>query len=81
MALEPTAVGVLAGIVLGLRFKVLILVPALAAATLYGVVAGIARDDHFWSIVWTVIVLGIAIQVGYFAGIFIRAAITWIASR
>src|SRR5258707_14834069 len=65
----------LAGIALGLRYKVLILVPAVTLAMIFATIIGVARADHFWSIVLAMVVLGTAVQFGYLAGIAIRAAV------
>jgi len=65
----------LAGIALGLRYKVLILVPAVTLAMIFAMIIGVARADHFWSIVLAMVVLGTAVQFGYLAGIAIRAAV------
>ena len=74
MAFELAIVGVLVGIALGLRFKVLILVPAVALATAFAMIVGIARTDHIGSIVLVMVIAGTAVQFGYLAGIAIRAA-------
>ena len=65
----------LAGIALGLRYKVWILVPAVTLAMIFAMIIGVARADHFWSIVLAMVVLGTAVQFGYLAGIEIRAAV------
>ena len=65
----------LAGIALGLRYKVLILVPAVTLVMIFAMIIGVARADHFWSIVLAMVVLGTAVQFGYLAGIAIRAAV------
>jgi hypothetical protein len=65
----------LAGIALGLRYKVLILVPAVTLAMIFAMIIGVARADHFWSVVLAMVVLGTAVQFGYLAGIAIRAAV------
>jgi hypothetical protein len=81
MAIEIIVVGVFAGIALGLRYKVLILVPAVACAMAIAVVMGIVRADHFWSIALAMVALAGAIQFGYLVGIFMRAAIGSICAR
>ncbi len=73
-------ISVVVGVVLGLRYKVLILVPAVMFAMLLAIIVGVARADSFWSIVLTTAVLGTAIQLGYLAGAVIRAAIASIRS-
>ena len=75
MALDMLAVSALAGIVLGLRFKVMILVPAITLAMLLAATAGIARAYPFWSIVMAIILVGSAVQIGYFVGVVMRAVI------
>jgi len=72
MMLDILTIGVLAGIILGLRFNVLILVPALTVASLIAAVAGIANGDSFWLIVVAIVLLGTAIQIGYLFGIVLR---------
>ena len=58
----------LIGITLGLRFKVLILVPAAILASAVTLGAGIVYDDSWLSILLTT-VLGIAtLQMGYLVG-------------
>ena len=74
MTLELAIVSVLAGIMLGLRYKVLILVPAVFVATIFAMTVAIARGDHFWSITLAMAIPGTAVQLGYLAGLVIRAA-------
>jgi hypothetical protein len=80
MALELTIISIVAGIVLGLRYKVMVLVPAVMFVMVFGVIIGVARADGFWSIVLTAAVLGTAVQLGYLVGVAFRAAIEWIRS-
>jgi hypothetical protein len=75
MTLEMATIGLLAGIALGLRYKVLILVPAVSLAMISAIIIGVGRTDHFWSIVLVMVILGTAVQLGYLAGIAIRAAV------
>jgi len=75
MAFELAIVSVLAGIALGLRYKVLILVPAVTLAMIFAMMVAIARGDHFWSIILVMAIPGTAVQFGYLAGIVIRAAV------
>ncbi len=74
MTLELAIISVLAGVALGLRYKVVILVPAVTLAMIFAMIVGIARADHFWSIILATVMLGTAVQFGYLAGIAIRAA-------
>ena len=75
MAFELALVGVVVGIVLGLRYKVFVLVPAVSLAIMFAVMSGIARGDRVWSILLAMAILGTAVQFGYLAGIMIRAAV------
>src|SRR5215467_4248629 len=75
MAFELAIIGVVVGIVLGLRYKILILVPAVLFAMILAIAVGVGRADSFWSIVLTTIALVIAVQLGYLAGLVIHAAI------
>jgi hypothetical protein len=60
--------GFLAGMLLGQRFKVLILLPAIGVAAIIATCAGIASGDHFWSIVLLAVWLAVALQIGYLIG-------------
>jgi hypothetical protein len=73
--MELTVIGILVGIALGLRYKALILVPAITLAAIFALIVGLARADSFWSIVWTVVTVVSTVQLGYLAGIGIHAII------
>jgi hypothetical protein len=75
MAFELAIVSVLAGIGLGLRYKVLILVPAVTLAMIFAMIVAIVRGDHFWSIILVIAIPGTAVQLGYLVGIAIRATV------
>ena len=75
MALELVTVRVLAGIAFGLRYKVVILMHAVALVMMFAMIVAIGRGDHFWSIILAMAIPGTAVQLGYLAGIVIRAAI------
>lgn len=75
MTLGSIILSVLAGTALGLRYKVLILVPAVAVAVLLAVIIGIGRADSLGSVALATVILGAAVQFGYLAGVAIRAAI------
>lgn len=74
MALQLAIIGVLGGVVLGLRFKVFVLAPAIALAMIFVVAAGVAHGDAWGSIVLAMVILGTAVQFGYLTGIAIHAA-------
>jgi hypothetical protein len=76
MAIDVAVIGGVVGIVLGLRYKVLILVPAVMLATLSSILVGVAHADRFWSIALMTVELIIAVQLGYLAGIVTNAVIT-----
>jgi hypothetical protein len=64
--------GVLIGAVLGLRFKVFVLVPVICGASAVVVIGGIARGDTLWRLAFTMVVIATALQMGYFLGNVIR---------
>ena len=57
------------GILLGLRFKVLILLPASLGALLGVICAGVVRADSPWNVGLSAAVAIACLQVGYLAGI------------
>lgn len=69
----------IAGMVLGQRFKVLVLLPASSFALIIVVVAGIANAETGWSIALQSAAGLISLQIGYIAGIALRHSL--IASR
>jgi hypothetical protein len=75
MTLELAIISMLAGIALGLRYKVFVLVPAVTLAMIFAAMGGIAHGDRLWSILLAMAILGTAVQFGYLAGITIRAAV------
>jgi hypothetical protein len=63
------------GVGLGLRFKVLVLVPAIGIAEMFALIVGIARGESFWSIVLAMVIAGAAMQLGYLIGIFLATRV------
>jgi hypothetical protein len=63
---------VIVGMTLGQRFKVLILVPAIAIALLIAVGAGIAHADGPGMIILSSVLSLVGLQIGYLAGTGIR---------
>jgi hypothetical protein len=61
-------VGAIAGIMLGLRFKVLILVPAILLATAVITVTGTVRGHELSVIALTLFGTGASLQIGYMVG-------------
>jgi hypothetical protein len=73
--IESAVIRIVAGIALGLRYRVVILVPAVSLVVTFAVIVGIARGDHFWSIILAMVIVGTEVQLGYLVGIAIRGAI------
>src|SRR5215831_6879523 len=63
----------------GLRYTILILVPAILFAIISAITVGVVRADSFWSIGLMTVALVTAVQLGYLAGVVLRAAIRIIA--
>ena len=61
-----TMISFLVGVVLGLRFKVFILVPAIGSALAMVAVNG--AGDGTWKLVGTMIVVATSLQLGYVGG-------------
>ena len=60
----------LVGAVLGQRFKVQVLIPAMALGVTAA--AGLAHASTFWQILGAVLVATTSLQIGYLAGVGIR---------
>ncbi len=65
-------ISLLVGMVLGRRFKVLVLVPAIALTLMLTIGTGIVRADALWAIVATAVATIASLQIGYLAGTGIR---------
>jgi hypothetical protein len=63
---------IIIGALLGLRFKVFVLVPAIAigSATTFGI--GMAHNNSLWSIVLAMVLAVSALQMGYLGAVVIR---------
>ena len=68
----------LIGAMLGLRFKIYVLVPATSLSVLAIFSAGIAHSDGYWSILLTATFAMAALQIGYLAG---SAVIGFVVAR
>jgi hypothetical protein len=62
------ALGVLTGVLLGLRFTILILVPAIIVVWVFTISIDIVGGMGFWWIALDLFVVSIALQVGYVVG-------------
>jgi hypothetical protein len=71
----------LIGTLLGLRFKVLILVPAIALCSPVTLAIGLAHNDSVWFILFDTVLAATTLQVGYLTGAIIRFAITAMCLR
>jgi hypothetical protein len=63
------------GVVLGLKFKILALVPAITASFLAVLAQGIAQSDSIWRISVAIVIAVLGLQIGYVAGLSVREAI------
>jgi hypothetical protein len=65
----------LLGAFLGIKFRVLILIPALGAILLTVVAIGIAHADAVWAILITLAAAVSSLQIGYLGGAIIQYAL------
>jgi hypothetical protein len=73
-------VGCVGGCVLGPRFKVLILVPAVVFGLTIAAAAGVAHGDGAWPIAWKMVVTATSLQFGYFAGLSVQLMIAVVSA-
>jgi hypothetical protein len=78
--LELATTGVIAGAMLG-RYKVMALITTVIFIIILTPVVGAARADRPWSVLSMMVVLVVALEVGYLVGIAIREAAQAIAAR
>ena len=71
-----TMTAILAGAVLGLRFKILVLVPASVVGSAATLGATIAQGGGLWFLVLALVLVISALQIGYLSGAFIRSVTT-----
>jgi hypothetical protein len=64
------ALSALAGMAIGLRFTVFMTLPATMAAMTASAVIAINGGVHTGTFAWSVVLSGLAVQVGYFCGSF-----------
>jgi uncharacterized membrane protein len=71
------AIGSIAvGAVLGFRFKVLILFPAMVFALFVTAAVCIAHGESLWKTALTLVLVAIGVQVGYLAGTAVHLVVT-----
>jgi len=69
------AAAILIGTLLGLRFKVLILAPAMALGSPVTLAIGLVYNDSVWLVLFAMVLAAAALQVGYFTGAIIRVVV------
>ena len=74
MALTTIGIFFLIGATLSVRFKFLILFPAIGLATVGTAAVGIAHGDSVGAVMLTIALIAVALQVGYLLGLITRAA-------
>jgi membrane protein DedA with SNARE-associated domain len=65
-------VSLLVGVVLGQRFKVIVLIPATAIVLVLAVATGVTPAQTAWSIILMVAAAATSMQIGYLIGIGVR---------
>ncbi len=71
----PIFLAFLIGAVLGMRFKVLILIPAIGLAWIVILAAGIARSDSISAILIATVLASTCLQIGYLCGTVTRYSV------
>jgi hypothetical protein len=67
-----STISLVVGVVLGLQFKVLILVPAIGIAAAIIAASGFANGESLWHLALAIAVAAISVDAGYFGGIVVR---------
>jgi hypothetical protein len=75
MTLTTFGIVFLVGATLSVRFKILILLPAIGLAVVGTAVVGIAHGDRVGAVMLTIALTATALQVGYLFGLVTRAVI------
>ena len=71
-------ISTLVGAVFGLRFKVLIMLPAIGCALPLILGIGLTRGDDAWSILLAMVLAATALQLGYLFGAVTRFFTVWV---
>jgi hypothetical protein len=79
--LQIATISVLIGMVLGQRFKVLVLVPLLLLTLFAAVIAACARLEPGWTIAETAGSVIVGLQVGYVLGLSVRQLMVRVRAR
>jgi hypothetical protein len=75
MALTTFGIFFLTGATLSVRFKVLILFPAIGLAVVSAGAVGIGHGDHVGGVLLTIALVAATLQIGYLFGLIARAVI------
>jgi hypothetical protein len=62
----------LAGVALGQRFKVMVLMPGIAIVLVLAVGSGVTHAQTAWSIILTAVLAAVCLQIGYLTGLFVH---------
>jgi hypothetical protein len=66
------AMCLLVGVVLGFRFKVFVLIPAIAALSFLMAISGAIAGHTLWQIAISIVLFAALLQVGYLCGVLLR---------
>jgi hypothetical protein len=78
MAYTSFTIFLLIGAALGLRFRFLILIPAICLTIICIAGGGIAQADRIGTMILTIVLVSTALQIGYLFGVVTRGAIAWL---
>lgn len=73
-------VSLLVGAVLGLRYKVFVLIPAMSVGLIAAVATGVADGLNGWSIFFAVVLVSLGLQLGYLGGAASHLIFGWVSS-
>ena len=76
-----STISLLVGAALGQRFKVMVLMPAIAIVLGLSIAIGVTHAQSDWSIVLTAAIAATCLQIGYFVGVGIRHVLETALSR
>jgi hypothetical protein len=62
----------LAGVALGQRFKVMVLMPGIAIVLVLTVGSGVTHVQTAWSIILAAVLAAVCLQIGYLTGLFVH---------
>jgi len=63
-------ISVLAGMAVGLRFRVLMNIPVIVLAVLSTAAIAVAQNEHGWAILSAIVLSAVGVQIGYLCGTF-----------